>query len=170
MAALLAWQHKNLPMHVTDVQADAAGGGRTVSAQLRNESDVVACNGGWDTGDTSPLLSFGSLRSGATGSAVVTYPGGPAGLAAELRLQCAFEWKDVPSMTGLSPQDLPRMATRYPPDGPERDGIVFSLRWSPSGTWVEVNVNGRLAVVAALASCIQGRAPTGEALGQSPSP
>ena len=70
MAALLAWQHKNLPMHVTDVQADAAGGGRTVSAQLRNESDVVACNGGWDTGDTSPLLLFPADLRPAVGGLV----------------------------------------------------------------------------------------------------
>jgi hypothetical protein len=148
MNTLLAWQRKNLPMEVTGVRNEAETGGRTVSAEIRNESDVV-CTGGWGTDDTSPLLSFGPLTRGAAGSAIVTYPGGQAALAAELRLECAVQWTDVPSMTGLSAQEVDRLLARYSPEKVEENGVVFSLRWSPSGTWVEVNVNGRLAVVAA---------------------
>jgi hypothetical protein len=147
--ALLAWQQKNLPVEVTDVH-DEANGGRTVSAQLRNESDAVTCTGGWGVDDTSPVFSFGLLAHGATGSAVVTFPGGEAGLNAELRLQCVVEWTDVPSMTGLSAQQLEQIAARYPPESAERNNVEFSVRWSPAGTWVGVEVNRRLAMVVPL--------------------
>jgi len=146
LKALLAWQHDNLPVDVTDVH-DEANGGRTVSAQLRNESDAVTCTGGWGVDDTSPVFSFGALAHGATGSAVVTFPGGEAGLNAELRLQCVVQWRDVPSMTDLSPQELERIAARYPPESAEKNNVVFTVRWSPAGTWVGVEVNRRLAVV-----------------------
>ena len=147
MNALLAWQHKNLPMEVTDVHDEAAGG-RTVSAQLRNESDAVTCTGGWGVDDTSPLMPFGALTPCATGSATVTYyPSGEAGPAAELRLECAAQWTNVPSMAGLSTQELEPILARYPPESAEENGVVFSLRWSPSGTWVGVDVNRRVAIV-----------------------
>jgi hypothetical protein len=144
--ALLAWQHENLPVKVTDVH-DEATGGRTVSAQLRNESDAVTCTGGWGVDDTSPVFSFGLLAHGATGSAVVTFSGGEAGLNAELRLQCVVEWRDVPSMTDLSPQELERITAWYPSESAEENTVVFSVRWSQAGTWVGVDVNRRLAVV-----------------------
>jgi hypothetical protein len=144
--ALLAWQRQNLPMEVSEMASDPAEG-RTMRAEIRNESSAVTCTGGWGIDDASPLMSFGALGPGATGSTVISYPSGAAGSAPELRLECAVEWTDVPTMAGLSAEEVARTLAQYPPEGAEGSKVVFSLRWSPAGTWTGVELNRRLAMV-----------------------
>jgi hypothetical protein len=145
--ALLTWQRKNLPMEVSEMESDPAEG-RTMHAEIRNESDAVTCTGAWGTDDASPLMPFGALAPGATGSTIISYPSGAAGAAPQLRLECAVEGLDVSTMTGLSAEEVGRVLARYPTEIPEASGVVvFSLRWTLAGTWAGVEVNRRVAAV-----------------------